>query len=331
MPHKKEKDTQKTTSRWIRFYDFYGKHLILISLVLIGVSSLAVFFSFLFGIYVTLPLLGSVPTLFFVVMAATVPHALVLRRMARKEIRQHEILDLEKYLSYILLLSFGVVLVIFSAIRLLNYFLPNLQIEGALAMFIVGVFFYFYSLTISSLLVQIGHVFIPSYIKTKLCLGAVLDNFHQLNSLKPLERRKHVKKYFRWFEDGLDYYNTHIMKTLPNHPKVKEIGTYYDSAYLVALTGTKTELENLVKHIRKSYVSLGKGRKEVDFRGFLISLQHIKGKTAKKDESVHELSKLFETVPFTTRILTRAKRIAQISVTIILLVPTILEIMKYFG
>lgn len=317
----------KETSRLLRFYNAYGKHLDIISFALIMVSVLISFAEINFRIsYVTIPLWGDISVTWLVVIAIICFHGILTIKLAEREMYAYKILYTERIEAFVLLFSLSVVLSVILFIFIRPYFFPA-AITGILPTLLFWVFSsFFFLLVISAILLALNRL-IPSYVRAGLCFIITLDSLHALSKQESHERRKCISKYFKWLKVGLHYYNDYIMGKLPNHPQVKEIDSYYDISYLLALTGNPEELKDLESYINEINDSL----REKDFRRFLISLQHMKGKKTKKETSIYQLSNLFRTVPLSSRIMTFAKPTATVLIVVITIVASILQIMTFLG
>lgn len=319
---------KKETSRLLRFYDAYGKRLDVISFALSMICTVLLVFTLTFEILcVQIPFYGSLSVTWIITIFFIFFHGLLTRKLALKEMYAYKILHTERIGAYVLLVSSSVLLSFFLFLLIRSYFFPNLVIPEALSTLLWWVFISFYFLLIVFGSFQLLYRLIPAYVRSRLCFIITLENLHKLHRLGHLERWKCINKYFKWFKAGLRNYDRYIMGEMPSHPQINEIDSYYDSAYLLALTGNTKELKDLESYVKEIHDSL----REHDFRHFLISLQHMKGKKTKKETSIYQLSNLFRTVPLSSRIASKGKTIATVLVVTVTLIVGIMEIMKFLG
>jgi hypothetical protein len=227
--------------------------------------------------------------------------------------------------AYVTLVSAGVVLSIIVFLLIRPYVFP-IAITGIANSLLVWVFIFLYDISLFSAVLLLLYFLIHSDTRARLCFIVTIDSLHTLHRLGHLERRKCINKYFSWFKVGLRNYNSYIWRELPSHPQIKEIDSYYDIAYLLALTGNDKELKDLERYINEIDNSL----REQDFRCFLISLQHLRGKNT-EETSIYQLSNLFRTVPSFSRIASESKTIVAVLGVTVTLIAGIIEIMKSLG
>lgn len=296
----------------VKIYEEYGKHLKLIAIIVIGLSAFILWYGVYFQVwlwqipyYTTVSLFSLIMLIFIITV-----HGFFIRAIAEREIYPDKIIYWEHWTSRLYWITLVILLLFLAIMYSLVYFFPNHPIMTTLANvlswgFLIDTIFFviFSSFTTFSLVTLFPHK------KSRLYLKATLENIRKLSKMKKMERGKVIKKYFKWFRTGLQYYNTHIWSKMPERPEVIDLEKYFDSAYMVALIGNDKEVEDLVSNIEEAYASIGTKANEGDFRRFLIALQHIVGKRKKKDESTIELSKMIKTVSFSEKVVIPVSKI----------------------
>lgn len=313
----------KETSLWFRFLNAYGKHLNLLIFCLILTLAVISTLAYRVDAY----RLGTPSMLIF--SSAFLLLSLLTMKLAKKEMHAYRLFQTEKLtyrlnfvLMLIILLSFffsSIQSVYFSGVTI------EMQHESFLWIFIFSVVMWIFNyLNMSTFM------FMPSFTRAKLCFIVTIDSLKTLHAQKKVDRYKSIGKYFMFFNKGLSHSNRHLGKKLPDHPKIIDIKSYYDYAYLIALEGNEQELNTL----RANIVEVDKSLRENNFRHLLIALKRLKGKTSSDYTSITELSKLFRTVPPSIRFIESLKRMTPLF-TLVAMVSSVValfpQIMQLFN
>lgn len=334
---KAAKKEENVIGRWLRFQNAYGKHLATIDYILIVFTTIV----FIGGIrlkilYIQLPYsivdgYDFISFLPYLGEAIIILHALVVKSIATKELYPYKILRRQSLLAFLLLITYAIIASYLASTFILAHFFPDLMIDVRLLLLLN----WFFSINTALFAILFfasfsSSLFISHHTKSRLCFRVVLDCLNRLPNMEKRKRMEFVSKYFKFFRKGLHSYNKHIMKKMPEHPKVKNIDFYFDRAYLSALEGSPEELNNLAKYVEEAYDSLGERARDHDFLRFLMSLQHIRGEKGAKNKSIYVLSDLITTIPLSRRIMSTLKIVGALVVALLTIIAAIIRIMMFF-
>jgi hypothetical protein len=177
---------------------------------------------------------------------------------------------------------------------------------------------------------------LPRHNKARLSLRTVLVGLNLICiDQTQTGRSKLVKKYIKWFKEGLSSYNSFLYKFKPAHIEIVDIDRYYCSICSVSLIGNPAERDIAKEQIRCILDSIGGRIREEDFRQLLTSLKNLKNVERRDNYRLSELNKLVRILSFSDRVKQKLKSpylviilgIIPVIASIIQLIPTIKSIL----
>lgn len=288
--------TLKEDSKKKRFYEVYGKHVLLIEIALILIS----LFTFVVMVF-PVPAIVAFGAWLIVTFVISPIHLRIYSRIVRMELYPYEILRLERVRS-----RFNKTLVYFFFLLLILSFLTSLfsteippetyDIFGE----IVGyVFFVIFPMLMVTFVITFGSI--NHHRKARLSFKTVLHAMEALREEKRKdEKMKLIKKYVKWFRDGLHAYNSYLYENIACL-EIVDIEQYHRNIHNAALMGNESEIDETIEQIESTLNSLGK-EGEDDLRHFLIALKNIKNGKAEKEYPLYELNEMTTIMSFSERV-----------------------------
>jgi len=246
--------TLKEDSKKKRFYDAYGKHVLLIEFALILALSLAM------GVLILLPNIVVFFAWAISVFVCVVIHIIIFYRIAKMELYPYEILHLE----HVRVNFFRTLAFIFFLLFALFYF-GSLFFAETLEM---------YRVVLISPLIVVSPMFmvsamlsfssISAYRKTRLSLKTVLYGLELLNTQEIANGKlKIVKKYVKWFRVGLHSFNSYLYARNPTRLKIVDVDQYHQSVCSAVFMGKRKEMDTIIEQIGSALNCLGKKKDRI--------------------------------------------------------------------
>ena len=287
-----------------RFYEAYGKHILLIEIALI----LTITFTFVIQVFFPPPILPFTIVAWFVALFIIVLfHLRIFFRIANMELCPYEILRLQRlrfYFSVASILSYFLLFILSYLVSTSLIEIPSEISDVVLAILAIVAISLFPIVFIE---VPLNLASIADHKKARLSFKTVLDAMELIRKEnKANEKMKLIRKYVKWFRVGLQSYNSYLFESQPARLEIVDIDQYHRSVCSVALMGKQTEIENTIKQIRFALNCMERKRED-DLRHFLIVLKNVKSGKRKKEYPLSELNEMIRILPFSERVKERLK------------------------
>lgn len=277
---------ENARNRWLRFYDWYGKRILVFEIALVVIPS------FVFCRLIQLKT-GAITPFSLLVYTSFIVHRVIVYKIAGNESYPRKILSHDPLLrsalkSAIIGMAATIVAVLFVDFLSSQIVLP--QIFDIL----VILFTFFLSLALVTALFPLFPPHLTAHKKARLAFKLVKNTMKELVDKGEKERQRMTAKYVKWFKNGLNFFNGYLFKL--HRFEIAQIDNYHNEAYKVALIGKSSEIKKMAEYVNDAFNAIGAKEKEDDLRAFLVAMQHIRGKKGKKALSTSELSKMVKTL-----------------------------------
>lgn len=283
-----------------RFYEAYGKHILLIEIALILTLTFAVDIQTFFPTPI-IPFTAGVWWIALFVSALI--HLRFYFKIAKMELCPYKILRLGCFRYRFLITAFISFFLSFTLVLPVSIFsteipseiydilmqISNIALLVAFPMFMIG-----FTLWVGS---------ITDHKKARLSFKTVLNAMELLRKkTNTNEKTKLIEKYVKWFRVGLRSYNSYLHESKPTSLEIVNIKEYHRSLCNVALMGKQAEIDNTIEQVKSALNSMGRREKEDDLRNFLIALKNMKSMKMEKDYPLSELNEMTRILPFSERV-----------------------------
>ena len=259
-----------------KVYEFYGKHLQVITAVVFIALPIAWTIA-LYGIIGVL-LLFTVPMIFvmappllaliFSDVGALLCHRVLAHKVINKEEYSKSILRTERMLGR--LMSLVAVSFLLSLALLAGLGALGMKEAGAAFTWVFAFFFWSYLFS-----PPLYFRFINSYARMRLCFTVAKQTIEEAKKGKINGEVRKVLPDLVWLESGLQSYNDYL-STLRNRLIIVNLHEYYDVAYSAIMAGTENDTNRIVESLQSMLDAVGRHRNENKFNKFNRALIRIR-------------------------------------------------------
>jgi hypothetical protein len=295
-----------------RFLRRYGRNILIIEALLVMIATL----TFVIQFFLPAHLVGvSFPAWLVAFSLAVLFHQYMFSKIGNREICPYEILRQVRIRSFFFwavvsgVLTFLILLYIWGSILagkilsdLSSGFFVQVFLQIALVMYVVGVFFMVVlPLGLSAYFLSL--VSLQNNRRARLTFRTVLVGLALIRKEKrSAERNKLVKKYVKWFQNGLRSYNKYLYEINPARLQIMGTVVYYRNLCSVASIGNPDEETIVLEQLRSALGSIKGKFVEDNPRRFLVALNNIRNIKQKTDYPSVELYKMIRPKSYTEKI-----------------------------
>ena len=275
---------RRLSEGWRKLSESYVKRLPNIYITMLLVTSLLFFLALrsLTWPLLVVPVAGFLLVIFF--------HITSVSRASKKVVYPEKLLRLERWRIFVFIFSisslFALILVLFL-LPYLDFRLTDLPTRiNQIVTFLLGWFLLFIMVGLS-LNYQSPQT---PYRMIRLCFRTTIDTLERLLAQEEAPVKDAYRR-FKWLRLGFQNCNDFLIRK-PYCVKMKNIDQYYQRIFVVALVGSRDELEKVTGGLRNTLKSFGNKKQEFDLPSFLTALQFILGKRVTKRKHTHVFSEM---------------------------------------
>lgn len=295
-----------------RFLRRYGSNILTIETLLVIIATLTFVIQFFLPAYIA----GVTFLTWFVAFSlAVIFHAYMFRKIGEREICPYEILRQIRIRSFFFwsvvsgVLIFLILLYVWGSILagkvlsdLRSGFFVQVFLQIVLVMYvIIGFFMVVLPLALSAYFLSL--VTLQNNKKARLTFRTVLVGLALIREEKRSAKKiKLVKKYVKWFQNGLRSYNKYLYETNPARLQIRSTAIYYRNLCSVASIGNLDEQTIVLEQLRSALGSIKGKFVEDNPRRFLVALKNIRNIKQETDYPSVELYSMVRPKSYTEKI-----------------------------